>query len=158
MPLADVSSGTILILIVVVALPVGAIVFALGAGNAFGQIGKGDLAIGDQPLPQESGSAGSAAPVSSEVREEEIRQMVQARSDRGISRGRKPIDVDAEVEKLLAPEQQAALSPGADRGLREEVRQLVVARNERRARQGKEPLEVDAEVDRQLRELENLGQ
>ncbi len=147
------STGTILILIVVVALPVGAVVFAMGAGNAFGQIGKGDLAIGDQPFPRESGSG-----VSSEVREQEIRQMVQARSDRGIARGRKPIDVEVEVEKLLAPEQGAATSPGADHGLREEVRQLVVARNERRARQGKEPLEVDAEVDRQLRELENLGQ
>lgn len=156
--LARVSTGTILILIVVVALPVGAVVFAMGAGNAFGQIGKGDLAIGDQPFPRESASGGSAAPVSSEVREQEIRQMVQARSDRGIARGRKPIDVDAEVELLLAPEPGAATSPGADRGLREEVRQLVVARNERRVRQGKEPLEVDAEVDRQLRELENLGQ
>ena len=98
----------------------------------------------------------SPAPVSAEVREEEIRQMVQARSDRAEARGAAPIDVDAEVEKLLAPDEGPGL--GADAGLREEVRQLVVARNERRVRQGKKELDVDAEVERQLRELENLGQ
>ena len=156
-PLADVSTGMILVLIVLVALPVGAVVFATGAGNAFNQIGKGDLSIGEDMPQAGSSSGGFSAPVSSEVREEEIRQMVQARSDRGIARGDKPIDVDAEVEKLLAPERETT-SLGEDRGLREEVRTLVVARNERRVRQGKKPLDVDAEVDRQLRELENLGQ
>ena len=95
--------------------------------------------------------------VSAEVREEEIRQMVQARSDRGLAKGREALDVEAEVEKLLATESSGP-GLGADRGLREEVRQLVVARNERRQRQGKEPLDVDQEIDRQLRELENLGQ
>ncbi len=97
------------------------------------------------------------APLPPEVREEEIRQMVQASSDRAEARGGKPIDVDAEVERLLAPDTSGS-GLGADAGLREEVRQLVVARNERRVRQGKEPLDVDGEVERQLRELENLGQ
>ena len=83
--------------------------------------------------------------------------MIQARSDRGVAKGRKALDVDAEVEKLLASD---TAGPGlsADRGLREEVRQLVVARNERRQRQGKKPLDVEKEIDRQLSELENLGQ
>ncbi len=129
--------------------------FALGAGNALKQIGKGDLAI-EQDTP--SGSGGAAmAPLSAEVREEEIRQMVQASSYRAEARGGKPIDVDAEVERLLAPDTSGS-GLGADTGLREEVRQLVVARNERRVRQGKKPLDVDGEVERQLRELENLGQ
>jgi hypothetical protein len=154
MPIAVIDSGMILILIVLVALPVGAVLFATGAGNALQQIGKGDLAI-EQEMPQSSGS--SAAPVSAEVREEEIRQMIQARSDRGVAKGRKALDVDAEVEKLLAPERGAA-ALGGDPELREEVRQLVVASNERRQRQGKKPLDVDKEVERQLRELENLGQ
>jgi hypothetical protein len=83
--------------------------------------------------------------------------MVQARSDRGVARGRKALDVDAEVEKLLASESGGA-SLGGDRALREEIRQLVVARNERRERQGKKPLDVEQEIERQLRELENLGQ
>ena len=155
MPLvASFQIGTILILVVLVALPVGAIVFAMGAGSALKQIGKGPLAI-EQDFPHSSG--GSIHAVSAEVREEEIRQMVQARSDRGIAKGREPLDVDAEVDKLLATGSSGP-GLGADRGLREEVRQLVVARNERRKRQGKEPLDVEKEIERQLRDLENLGQ
>ena len=83
--------------------------------------------------------------------------MVQARSDRGVAKGREALDVEAEVEKLLATD-IGGPSLGDDRALREEVRQLVVARNERRERQGKEPLDVEREIDRQLRDLENLGQ
>jgi hypothetical protein len=155
MPLvASFQIGTILILVVLVALPVGALVFALGAGGALKQIGKGPLAM-EQDFPQSS--SGSIHAVSAEVREEEIRQMIQARSDRGIAKGRKALDVDAEVEKLLATESDGP-SLGGDRALREEVRQLVVARNERRQRQGKKPLNVEKEIDRQLSELENLGQ
>ena len=59
--------------------------------------------------------------MSAEVREEEIRQMVQASLDRAEARGGKPIDADAEVKRLLAPERGAAAQ--GDAGLREEVRQ-----------------------------------
>jgi len=152
--LADFQVGTILIIVVLVALPIGALVFAMGAGNALQKVGKGDFAL-EQDFPQSS--EGPVHAVSPEVREEEIRQMVQARSDRGVARGRQALDVEAEVQKLLASE-PAGPSLGSDRALREEIRQLVVARNERRQRQGKEPLDVDSEIERQLRELENLGQ
>jgi hypothetical protein len=153
-PLADFQVGIVLIIVVLVALPVGAIVFARGAGGALKEIGKGPLAL-EQDFPQSSGSP--VHTVSAEIREEEIRQMIQARSDRGVAKGRKALNVDAEVEKLLATE---STGPGlaGDRGLREEIRQLVVARNERRQRQGKKPLDVEKEIARQLRELENLGQ
>jgi hypothetical protein len=155
MPLiASLQLGTVFIIVVLVALPLGGIVFAMGAGTALQKIGKGDFAL-EQDFPQSS--QGPVHAVSAEVREEEIRQMIQARSDRGVAKGREALDVDAEVEKLLASESGGA-SLGADKALREEVRQLVVARNERRQRQGKEPLDVDKEIDRQLRELENLGQ
>jgi hypothetical protein len=154
MLLASFQVGNILILVVLVALPLGALVFALGAGNALQKIGKGQFAL-EQDFPQSSGRPATA--VSAGVREEEIRQMIQARSDRGVARGRDPLDVDAEVEKLLAAE-GGGPSLAGDRALREEVRQLVVARNERRRRQGKKDLDVDQEIDRQLRELENLGQ
>jgi hypothetical protein len=155
MPLvASFQIGTIFILVVLVALPLGAIVFATGAGGALRNIGKGQFAL-EEDFPQTS--RGPVHAVSAEVREEEIRQMIQARSDRGVAKGRKALDVDAEVEKLLATESSGA-SLGGDRELREEIRQLVVARNERRERQGKKPLDVDREVERQLRELENLGQ
>jgi len=151
---AEIQMGLIFVIVVLVALPIGAILFATGAGNALSQIGKGDLAM-DHDL--QKGSGGSSAPVSGAVREEEIRQMVEARSYRRQARGEKPLDVDAEVEKLLAPEVGAG-GLGADRELREEVRTLVVASNERRKRQGKRALNVDKEVERQLAELENLGQ
>ena len=152
--LLAVQTGMIFVLIVVAALPIGAIVFAMGAGNALKEIGKGDFAM-DHDMPQ--GPGGGAAPVSKEVREEEIRQMIEARSYRRQARGEKALDVDAEVDKLLASERGSG-SLGGDEGLREEVRQLVVARNERRQRQGKKPLDVEKEIDRQLQELENLGQ
>ena len=61
-----------------------------------------------------------------------------------------PLDVEAELARLLAPEQAPSTQ---DAGLAEEVRQLVVARNERRVRQGLEPLDVEAEVARTLEEL-----
>jgi hypothetical protein len=155
MPLADISPGAVLILIVLIALPIGAIVFARGAGDALGQIGRGDLSIGDEASRPDSGIGAFGAAGSASEREEEIRQMVQARSDRAVARGGEAFDVDAEVDRLLAPERDGA---AADPALREEVRTLVVAKNERRARQGKDPLDVDAEVERQLRDLENLGQ
>lgn len=154
MPLVAVEFGTVLILVAVVALPIGALVFAMGAGNALRQIGKGDFAI-EQEMPQRSGT-GAPPPVSAAVREEEIRQMVEARSYRRVARGENALDVDAEVEKLLKPAGGSGL--GKDQDLREEVRQLVVARNERRQRQGKGALDVEEEVERQLSELENLGQ
>ena len=155
MPLvASFQIGTVLIIVVLVALPLGALVFALGAGNALQKIGKGQFAM-EQDFPQSS--QGSIHAVSAQVREEEIRQMIQARSDRGVAKGREALDVDAEVERILAAD-TAGPSLASDRGLRDEVRQLVVARNERRQRQGKEPLDVEAEINRQLRELENLGQ
>ena len=152
--LLAVQTGMIFVLIVVAALPIGAIVFAMGAGNALKEIGKGDFAM-DHDMPQ--GPGGGAAPVSKEVREEEIRQMIEARSYRRQARGEKALDVDAEVDKLLASERGSG-SLGGDEGLREEVRQLVVARNERLKRQGKKQLNVEKEIDRQLEELENLGQ
>jgi hypothetical protein len=153
-PLADFQVGVVLIVVVLVALPLGAIVFARGAGKSLDGIGKGQFAL-EQDFPQSSGTPVHA--VSAEVREEEIRQMIQARSDRGVAKGRNALDVDAEVEKLLAS-QPSGPSLAGDKALREEIRQLVVARNERRERQGKKPLDVETEIERQLSELENLGQ
>jgi hypothetical protein len=152
-PVLALSTGDAFVIAVIVAVPFALLSFALGAKGALGQIGKGPLSI-EQEMPQSEG--GSSAPASEEVREAEVRQMVEAKAYRQAARGEAPLDVEAEVERLM--ESGAAPSLGGDAGLREEVRQLVVARNERRARKGEEPLDVDAEVERQLRELENLGQ
>jgi hypothetical protein len=88
-----------------------------------------------------------AAPTSGAEVQEEIRQMLEAKSQRRQARGEPALDVDAELAALTRE------SASADPGLREEVRQLVIARNERRLRQGKEPLDVEAEIERQLQSL-----
>jgi hypothetical protein len=158
MPLAvsELTFGTILIVIVVVVVPIAAIAFAR-SGAALKTLGKGQWAI-ERELPPSPGlTNNAAAPVPRAVREAEIRQMVEAKSYRRQARGGSPLDVDAEVERLLS-EAEASPGTGIDRELREEVRQLVLARNERRMRRGEQPLNVEAEIQRQLRDLENLGQ
>lgn len=155
LPLA-LSNGEAILVIVLATIPIGAITFALGAGGAFRQIGKGQFAVQfEHDLPQKLTDSDEAA--SAEVREADLRQLLEAKAYRQSTRGEQPLDVDAELERILA-EERSAVSPGSDPQLREEVRQLVVARNERRARKGEEPLDVEAEVERQLSELENLGQ
>jgi hypothetical protein len=148
-----VSNGEVILIIVLVAIPLGAISFAL-SGEAFRQIGRGPLSI-EQDFPQESG--GPSAPISPEVREAEIRQFLEGKSYRLAARGEQPLDVEAELERILADERSGdALAK--DAGLVAEIRQLVEASNARRIRMGREPLDVEAEVKRQLTELESLGQ
>ena len=96
-PLA-LTNGDVLLLIVVVAIPAAAIAFIVGAGSALRQIGKGQFAI-EQELPQRS--EGVSLPASSEVREAEIRQMVEAKAYRQQARGETPLDIDAEIERQL---------------------------------------------------------
>jgi hypothetical protein len=118
-----------------------------GSDSMYDHIGQGGISReGD-----EHGTGRTAAEpgaVRSE-QEQEIRQMLRARSDRRVSRGEQPLDIDAEVARLL----EDRTTPDHDPALVAEVRQLVAARNERRARQGLEPLDVDAEVARTLAEL-----
>jgi hypothetical protein len=147
------TNGDVIVIVSLVAIPVAALTFALGARRALSEIGKGQFAI-EQEFPQKT--TGAPAPVSPQVREAEIRQMVEAKAYRQRERGETPVDVDAEVGRLLADQPAPAL--GRDQELREEIRQLVVARNERRMRKGQDPLDVETEVERQLHELENLGQ
>jgi hypothetical protein len=133
---------------------VGAISWLTGA-STYDQIGAGGLSDGSgadrgggpplAPPPPDS-------PAARAEQELEIRQMLQARSDRRVRRGEQPLDVDAEVARLQT--QPAHGGGSKDPGLAEEVRQLVVARNERRARRGEPPLDVEAEVQRTLDELQ----
>jgi hypothetical protein len=149
------TNGDVIVIIVIAAIPIGILAFILGARNAYDEIGKGMFAL-DHDAPT-MGDSSASAPVSREAHEAEVRQLLEAKAYRQSARGEKPVDVDAELERLLSkPAPTERLHQ--DRQLVEEVRQLVIARNERRLRQGKEPLEVEAEVARQLRDLENLGQ
>lgn len=136
----------------------------LTRGNLYDQIGQGGLTLGE-----DRHGGGPAPHGTREVseRELEIRQMLQARSDRLVDQGLAPLDIDAEVAKLEPSSAPGASSPDAphrgahyqdapyqDAAVAAEVRQLVVARNERRVRQGQPALDVDAEVARTLAELQ----
>jgi hypothetical protein len=148
------DTGTLLWLVVLTVLPLAAALFA-GAFGLLDQLGKGGLSLEDKPLPARPASVPSPSDPGSRLeREQEIRQLVEARRDRQLRRGEPPVDVEAEVARLLAID----VEPGSeeerqDLALREEVRQLVIARNERRLARGEVPLDVEAEIDRQLRDI-----
>jgi hypothetical protein len=124
----------------------------LAHGSAYDEIGQGGLSLHDShasgpPAPPPNSPAARAE------REQEIRQMLQARSERLVRRGQQGLDLDAEVAKLEQPQPATGSAGHEDPGLAEEVRQLVIARNERRVRQGLQVLNVEAEVSRTLQEL-----
>jgi hypothetical protein len=141
-----IDSGTVLVLITVAVLPIAAIAFAC-SGGAWRRIGKGDFAI-EQELP-----VAGRAPAATDraLQEAEARQMLEARSYRRVQSGQAPLDVEAEVRRLL--DGAGAETPTVDAELRDEVRRLVIAGNERRMRRGEDPLDVEAEVERQLAEF-----
>jgi hypothetical protein len=124
-----------------------AVIASLASGGLYERIGRGGFSMDGHDQQRRPGPAPGSAAARAEA-DAEIRQLVEAKSDRRVARGQAPLDVDAEIAKLT----DTGPAP-ADEGLREEVRQLVIARNERRVRQGKEPVDVEAEVERQLRDL-----
>ncbi len=154
--LLAISNGEVILLVTLVAFPV--VVFSfLGAGAVFKQIGKGPLSL-EQDFPQKVAGV-ATQPISEEQREAEIRQFLEGKAYRQRKRGEKPIEIEVELQRLLASEQASAgAALGSDAQLVVEIRDLVKASNERRVRMGREPLDVDAEVQRQLGELESLGQ
>lgn len=147
-----IDSGTVLMLIVLVAIPFAAFSFSR-ANEAYRSIGRGALAIGDDlPVPRYMQRPDQAIDLA--VQAAEVRQMLAAKAGRQERRGERVLDVEVEATRLLAP-MDGAPSTGArqDAELRAEVRQLVVTRNERRMRKGLDPLNVEAETDRQLEDF-----
>jgi hypothetical protein len=114
----------------------------IGTGRTWDEYGKNRLLM-DSDLPARAIAA--AVSGSTAERDLEIRQMLEARNARRARRGEAPIDIDAELARLV--------TPGVDDALRAEIRELVIARNFRRARHGEPPLDVNAEVERQIAEL-----
>jgi hypothetical protein len=127
--------GYVLFIVVVLAAIVAIISLR---GERYSHIGRGGLFEEDH-----SGSRVTETPVA--VRDEEVRQMLEAANARRVARGEAPRDVEAELQRLTRP--------AADPALEAEVRDLVQARNARRVRRGEPPLDVEAEVQRQLRDL-----
>jgi hypothetical protein len=122
-----------------------AVIALISTQKTWQDFGKDRLVL-DSELPR---GAGHSSPAALRERDEEIRQMLEARNVRRVRRGEQPLDVEEELAKLTAPQ--------IDPELRAEIRDLVIARNYRRTRAGKPPLDIEAEIERQISELGNLS-
>ena len=137
--------GTIVWVVAIVGAIV-AVITLVGTGRSYREIGGGGLVRDDDDEPGGGGRGGSTAGAAAE-RDEEIRQMLEARSARRVRRGEAPLDVEAERAALERP------PADVDDGLREEIRDHVLARNARRVRGGAERLDVEEEIERRIRDL-----
>ena len=120
---------------------VGAIIALATSKRDWARYGSDRLVLDSEASPD---------PASLPQRDEEVRQMLEARNARRRGRGESELDVDAELARLTRVSE-------ADPELREEIRQLVIARNHRRARRELQPLDVDAEIERELTALSGLA-
>ena len=136
--------NVVLWVVCITALVVALVALAT-TGKTWRDFGKSGLLM-DSELARDAtrGSADSEG-----VRQEEIRQMIEARNARRRRRGEQPLDVEEEIARLSPP-------PTVDRELQSEIRELVVARNYRRTRAGKPPLDVDAEIQRELEKVREI--
>ena len=117
-------------------------------GRLYDDIGRGGMSIGEDRDVRPRGSpAGAGPPVNVAERDDEIRQMLEARNARRAARGEATVDVEQELHALTHP------PASQDPEIADEVRALVEARNARRIARGQEPLDVEAEIARQLRDL-----
>jgi hypothetical protein len=139
--------GTVLWVVCIVAAVLAAVLFA-ASRKTWEDFGRNRLLM-DSELPR-SPAMNSAAAL--RERDDEIRQMLEARNARRARRGEAPIDIEQELSRLVAP----AATADIDAQLLSEIRELVVARNYRRTRAGKPALDVDAEVEREVEKLKDL--
>jgi len=123
-------------------------------GGGWETMGGGPFAILNERPQRRSGGTAKVDPA---IQAAEVRQMLEAKSERRQQRGEAPLDVEAETTRLLAAAAQPRGEEAMDVELRAEVRQLVVTRNERRMREGREPLDVEAETERQLADFIGSG-
>jgi hypothetical protein len=135
--------GTVLWVVCITA-GVVALVALISTGKTWQDFGKNGLLM-DSDL---RGGDAPTATASDQERDEEIRQMIEARNARRRRRGEPPLDIEQEIARLTPVT--------VDPQLRSEIRELVVARNYRRTRAGKPPLDVEAEVQRELEKVREL--
>ena len=139
------SAFGVVLWVVCIAAVVLAVVGLVASRRVWDDYGKDGLLLESEFAPDASAGAASAL----RERDEEIRQMLEARNARRLRRGEEPLDIEAEVSRLTAP--------AVDPELRSEIRDLVIARNYRRTRAGKPPLDVEAEVEREIAKLGELS-
>jgi hypothetical protein len=120
---------------------VGAVAALVFNRKTWDEYGKHHLLMDSE----HSRSAPSGSSTALVERDEEIRQLLEARNARRRRRGEPEVDVEAEIARLTTPE--------IDAELRSEIRDLVIARNHRRARRGEPPLDVEAEIEREIADL-----
>jgi hypothetical protein len=135
--------GTVIWVVCITALVI-ALAALISSRKVWEDFGKDRLMLDSDISPR---GTGGGSPVSIRERDDEIRQMLEARNARRARRGEQPLDVEQELSRLTAPQ--------IDSELRSEIRDLVIARNYRRERAGKPPLDVDAELRRELARLGN---
>ncbi len=142
----------------------GAVIALLASRGAWDSLGsdrllmESDLHDPRAPGPRSAPRARAAHPSDPAAvaeRDEEIRQMLDARNRRRRRLGQAELDVEAELSRLTRAPAAPATQPAEmlDRELLAEIRQLVGARNHRRARRGEPPLDVEAEIARQIARL-----
>jgi hypothetical protein len=113
-------------------------------GKTWEEYGKHALLMDtDSPRGPKQGSAADLL-----ERDDEIRQLLEARNLRRERRGEAPVDIELELQRLTAPK--------IDAELRQEIRDMVIARNHRRARTGKPPLDVESEIEREIAGLHGV--
>jgi hypothetical protein len=128
----------IVVIAVAVVAALAAVATLLSSGGSYDRIGRGDLTF--------DRDATAPAPASDPYRDDEIRQLLEARNARRAAAGKATVDVEAELAALTRP--------AVDDELRAEIRSLVEARNARRVARGGEPLDVEAEIAKRLAELD----
>jgi hypothetical protein len=135
--------GTVVWVVAIAAVLV-ALIALISTRKTWEDFGKDGLLLDSEVARGPSSASGGSL----RERDEEIRQMLEARNARRRRRGEPPLDVEQELSRLTAP----AIDPQ----LRDEIRDLVKARNYRRTRAGKPPLDVEAEVEREIARLGDL--
>jgi uncharacterized ion transporter superfamily protein YfcC len=124
----------IVIVVVVAVAAVVAVVTLFSSAGQYDRIGGGELTFDREATPADP------------YRDDEIRQLLEARNARRAAQGKEVVDVEAELAALTRP--------APDDALRAEIRSFVEARNARRVARGRSPLDVEAEVERRLSELD----
>jgi hypothetical protein len=88
----------IVIFVVVVLAAIVAVIAIAGSGRVYDEIGHGGLSLRDGSDRSAPAHAPRAA---ADERDEEIRQMLEARNARRLRQGKEPLDVEAEVARRL---------------------------------------------------------
>jgi len=133
--------GTVVLVVCAVGLA-GALAALIVGRRTWEDYGRDHLLM-ERDTPRFTGGSASALV----ERDEEIRQMLEARNARRRRRGEPELDVESELSRLTVPAVDDEVA---------EIRDLVIARNHRRARQGKPPLDVEAEIERQIAALSGM--